>query len=575
MKFEDILLKLLLEQVEPPEEDDVLDVPDEDPENDPNDDGEEPEDNETDVNAEPIEKKVKPLKPMEVLVNKWKAESPGIDDNEIRDAIEFFRTRRGSLRPYMDPEEAIEKDYRNSPEVVELKRNFPTFPAESVVRLRDIQNYSWDQLEFLIDRFNGTANLALVDFRVEGDTPEIRKANSLKKWERTSNRIIDKNGVIVFRVTGQDESIALGDMQHILTSTYGGVPWCITNIGSSYYKSYRNRRSYYFIMDTTKPENSPERMSVIQPINHNDDHWWRREGPFVISKRPNSGDFTNETWQDIVNIWPALEGEAEKFQYFGETRKEAEGARIGDINFNGDPANNPWDFEGRNVTKELKLNFVTGANNIIPKFRYFQSLGTSLLHSYIQSTTKDTYHLKFVSDNRSRPYEILDHIQKFAPQEYKYLDSEVLKRLLGIPMGVGAIKLKMMCVSYEYSFTELGRNIKLLQDKNTELFGIISLNTLEFIKPIDYIYTSAKSLVKTVRNENGKLKDATSYLFRYSLSHTQGGDDYFYWFTPFINIMDQSKNKPNYYKGTFLDKEQGDQLLTSKEYVVLPGKRTK
>ena len=575
MKFEDILLSLLIEQPIPPEEDDEIQPDDENPEDgdDAPDEDEplEPADDE-DMGDETRPKqalpaKPKPLKPMEVVINRWMEESHGLDEAEIRNAIDFFKVRRDSLKPYVDPEQARIQNYRNSPEVVELKRNFPTFPAENGVRLKDIQNYTWVQLEFLIDRFNGNIARELIDFRIEGDTPELREQSALSKWTRQSNRIVNKNGVIVYRVTSQDESIALGNIQHILTSRYGGNPWCITSIGSTMYNSYRNRRAYYFIMDTNKPEDSEYRVSVIQPIDHNIKDSWDREGPFVISVCPNYGDRIKKTWEDIVSIWPELDGESEKFRFFGRTAKEIDGVQIGQINFRGNPAENPWDFEGRDVTTDLKFRFINNPNNIIPSLHYFESLSDRLLHAYIQNLNLDTYHLKFVSNDPRSPYGILDYIQKSRPTEYKFLNNEVLKNQLGLTLGVGGLKVKMMKLSYDPSFIDLSKNIKQLVDKNTGKYGIVSTDSLDFIKVMGYMYTSSKMLVKMERDENGKTNRIVLNMYRYVLSAELGGDDYYYWLVPYINILPTSKHKPNYYKGTFYDSSEGDQILNSGEYM--------
>ena len=568
MKFEDILLSLLLEQVNPPDwEDDQEEDPIDDEEPDEPTDDEEPSgDEEAGDDDEKKVKvpKVKPLKPIEVLINKWKAENPGIDDSEIRQMIEFFNARKDNLRPYMPPQEARLKNYRNMPEIVEFKRNFPAFPAENVARLRDIQNYTWGQLEFLSDRFNSSNARELVEFTIEGDTPERREESARRMWQRTSNRIIEKNGVTVYRVTGQDEAISLGNLQHILVGKFGGNFWCITNIGSvggSYYESYRNRRAYYFILDRNKPEESPFYISVIQPIKHDSGYYWDSEGPFTLSLRPNQGDSTRKSWEDIVRIWPELNGEAERFKFFGKTQNEGGITEINRVNFRGD---NEYDFE--RISNELKLRYVSDPHKTITKLKYFESLSDALLHTYIANTQLETYYVKYVSDNASNPYEILDYIESDRPAEYKFLNNVVLKTQLGIALGVGGMKLKMMGISYEYSYTDVNKNIKLLKDKFSDKFGIISLKTLQFLKGMTYIITKPRTLLKTSQDENGRTKRELYFMFRYTLSLTLGGDDYFYWLVPQTNISPESKHKSNYYKGTYYSKEDGDQLLNSDEY---------
>ena len=74
---------------------------------------------------------------------------------------------------------------------------------------------------------------------------------------------------------------------------------------------------------------------------------------------------------------------------------------------------------------------------------------------------------------------------------------------------------------------------------------------------MDYIKTVSYPLIKEYRDENGN-KGRKPYMFlRYSMTHGSG-NDYFYFLISREDLI--NKNSPNYMKGDFLDKSEGDQL---------------
>ena len=143
-------------------------------------------------------------------------------NEDMDNTIEFFNRRKNGLREYKDP--STYPNYINLPEIVALMQRFPDMRdvLTDYQKIRDIQNYSWDEMEYYMDRVGAAMAAPEVDFKIEGDTPEIRKASAYRKWDTPINRILDENGIRVFKITGKDESIALGCLQHILRDLYGG-----------------------------------------------------------------------------------------------------------------------------------------------------------------------------------------------------------------------------------------------------------------------------------------------------------------------------------------------------------------
>ena len=187
MKFEELYLQLLAEQ-----RDQDNDEPQDDNGVHGFDDGEfaggddeaEPEEPESPEEpgkpAKPKEPpKPKPLSEKQKLKLKWKQENPGLTNEDMDNTIEFFNRRKNGLREYKDP--STYPNYINLPEIVALMQRFPDMRdvLTDHQKIRDIQNYSWDEMEYYMDRVGAAMAAPEVDFKIEGDTPEIRKSKRI------------------------------------------------------------------------------------------------------------------------------------------------------------------------------------------------------------------------------------------------------------------------------------------------------------------------------------------------------------------------------------------------------------
>jgi hypothetical protein len=501
-------------------------------------------------------KKVKPLTEIEKIKLKWKEENPGLTDENMDDTIEFFNRRKNGLREYKDP--ATAPGYVNLPEITALLQRFPGMrdALSNHQKIRDIQNYTWEQMEFFMDRAGTTMAAAEMDFSIEGDTPETRWASAMKKWDSPINLIFNENNVIVHKITGKDEAIALGRLQHILVSRYGGNNWCITNApgmsAANLYSSYRDRRAYYFVLDKNRKEDDPYFLSTIEPVDMSSRQSY--EGPYAMTPAPNGTD-TGKSWRDVLKIHPQLEGKEGLFRYFGPTPKEKVDISIDRINFReGDP--NDFAVQKLNVQR-----LYVESGRLINDKRAFSVLPydkmNNLRKDYIARATLEDYKNRFKCDDTRDPFGILNMIQRDTPGLYTFLDEVVLMTQLHLPRGVWGIKAGIVGINYNPVFTDIdNRNITLYREKSGHNYGLLDIDKVNWIKPMGYIMTTPKLLVR--RDERG-ISQFT--LQRYS---SRDGSDYFYFL---LNTREYlNKQSPNYAKGKYLDKRDGDAILQSNEY---------
>lgn len=557
MKFKDIILDYLLEQPDPVADENPQDgdpqVDNQQQDNEPDTDGvDEPEQDETDPNQAPQNKpkKEKKLTPFEVQKTLWRQEIPGIEEGALESGIQFFNRVKTGLQPI-----SAEQGRRNQPEVLAASLRFehseyPDFYGnlsgkkisdtfKDVNKLRDIKYYTWEVIEFLMDRFSEAEARENFDFSIEGDTPDIRMQSALAKWNKNQNKIIDENGLIVFRAQSKDEARLLGLIQSILVGQYGGAPWCACRLGEdSMYNNYRNRRSYYFVMDKNKDQSDKYFISVLQPIDKNSSSY-SYEGPYVITPRPN-GDQTGKSWEDVVSIYPGLRGKENLIVFFGETNKEKVDKSLSHINFNKNDQRNYFGYQ----TPQLQFEWID-SNRLINDPEAFLLLRKEHQTEYVRRVSLEDYKNRFKSNNSQKPFAMLDVLSK---NDAKTLHQRMKE--IRIPDGIFAIKAAILRIQYDNSFVDIDNpNIMLFQDKLRKgVFGVLNLNELSWVKPLDYIRGRSSMYF------NPETKQP--FVMRTYVNAT--GDDYFYLQLPKENLL--AKDRENM-KGRYLTAEQGNELV--------------
>jgi hypothetical protein len=403
MKFKELLTNLLYEQHMPPDPDDDDEIDPEDADNNPVDlnnidaDGN-PIDPDHDVpfddwdfahyNGEdlPLDdprrvrsqrpKGPKKLTRTQMIMAKWKEESPGVTDQQLSDAVAFFNERKDRLRPYhpygyIDP--ATNRHHINLPEIAVMVERFPNMEniLSDTVKMKDLGNYTWEQISFYQDRIYRQAIETDDENWVKGDfTEDQRIQMALQRWTKPYNQIINDGTLTVYKIECKNEAIALGALEHAIFRKYHEnektlkslppdvrrkiknmewaiQPWCIArpeggSYGANLWTNYRPKWGFYFILDNSKPEWSAHHISAIEAVNG---------GVYQLSTMTNTYE-THQSWGDIEQIYPGLRDKEKLFPWFGTTPRETKELTLDTVTFNrGDV----YDFAStaRSSTKDI------------------------------------------------------------------------------------------------------------------------------------------------------------------------------------------------------------------------------
>jgi len=564
MKFEEMFLSLLAEQVPPEDMEPIVPRDDEDDENLPgepgNDDGfaddidndeTHPSDQKNRDNQPVKPPKVKQLSPIKILKNKWKKEMPGLTDDVMDESIEFFNRRKNGLRPY-------NPNGGNQPEINALYAAFENLREilKDKNKIKDIQNYSWAEIEFYMDRVSTITGAREMNYNVDGVTEDEKLKSILKKWDKSENLVFDESNIKIYRIEGTDESIGLGRYQNYLVNKYGGSYWCVTydpNSGlSNRFSYYRNQGiSFYFVLDKNKEMNDPHYLSTIESVDMNS--MSRSQGPYRVTPRGN-GTSTQKTWDDIVAIHPQLLGKEKLFPTYGKTKKEEIDFNLSKINFN---TSNNYSF----IKLHLRVQqFYIDHGKLIPNVTAISILPDKLLKDYIDRTSLEDYKNRFKSDNPNDPFGILNYIQREKPSLFRFLDEIKLRRELHVTRGVNGIKEAILGINYKRGFSDIERPYVQYFGRYNDICGVMNIETTEWVKPMEYNGRPASiPMVGEVTDNNGVVKKATFISNKY-----MGANDSFYFLFRSSDLT--IKTSPNYMKGIYLESDKMEELLASGKF---------
>lgn len=563
MKLEDIFLNFLTEQEWPFDDnqnDD--DIPNNNQNanelpNEPQDD----EDNE-DNNAEnniPINRnqtanntnnnQPKQLSNRQKLFQKWKNEDRDLTDEQIDSVINQFNQRKGNLRPFKGT--VLNPDPTNMPEITSFSQRFPDFPTNDLNKLRDITQYSWDQINFLVERYLTEDTDRLTDFSIEGDTEEDRIKSLIELWYKfpARQKIVQSENFLVIRIESKEESAGAGRLQNILRARYadtdGGTDWCVTKPELSHYKSYRRRISFYFILDRTRQIDDIYYVSTILAFNQ-ETH--AANGRWGYVPRIN-GEHHNILWNKIVEIWPQLAGKDKLFVYFPETEKEDISYKLDNINFI------PGDQNDLSIKSPTLQRLFVESGRIITSPRVFLSLNKETQHMYVDSVDRLNYKDKFkvftFGNQDENPFGMLNALSKY---DYNYLNNHVMKERLGITSGINAIKASILKTQYIQSYiSKDNNNLRLFKSKTSMKIGLMDLSTIRWIHDMKY----KKQKPKLIIDRGGSF-----FLIKY----VSTPDDYFYWKVSKSAALSNDPNDTERYKGYYLTAEEGNNLLRTKRF---------
>lgn len=416
------------------------------------------------------------------IVRKWYGENPTPDQINTADKmLSLFMQKQKSLEP-------------NNPTVYSFLTRFDgtykdEFPIFDPKNLKDASQYTLSQMESLYNDLNDDEVETEGVFAGDNYTNLNKIKASYELWKGDDHKIIDEGSLRVYFIPDQKVSMQFGYYMQAVTEwdshylrgnypdvftqenkkeipyvgTMNGAQWCVTGRGTSdsrsnMWGSYRNSRTFYFVIDESKaPESDSSRQVSRYYISALQVDTSLREG-YRITSALNDGD-TPMTWDEVIRIYPQLSEHKEKlvsvkFDSDGEMESRDVVSRINETE------NNKYEF--RRVDKKFKKAFLD-RGGVISKANSWKSMPDKLRELYILTTTQRNVLDKFQS------YELMNEIRKKG-SEFNLLNKRL--KLIGLG-GVGHIYDHLMKNEFDVARTSLdNENIRLYKSKKTNKLGL-------------------------------------------------------------------------------------------------------
>jgi hypothetical protein len=409
---------------------------------------------------------------LQSLLKKWSEENPQLTMSEVENIVYTeFAPKKNGLSPKSAPVFSFLSRFDG-------EHGNPKFDQKF---LPDITKYSYKQITSLLSEYRDD------DFVIPEDqvfSGKDRKATpgrieaSKNLWYGDTDAIINKDGLRVYFVPDQKESMKFGYyQQYCAEKLFNGNQWCVTGRNTSdsrtnLWGTYRPARTFWFIIDESKLDGkTPEQyksegltydtirnghpikyfMSALQVVTDTN------EG-YRLTSFLNVGD-TPMTWDQIVNIYPQLADEKEKFN-FVTYRAQLEQEDNNILNRITEEENSPFEFKRQE--RKIKKSFLN-ARNPIHEIGSWKSMDEGLRDIYILNTTKEDAYDKF------QKYEFIREVQKVGNQ-WKMLNDRLIQVGLN---GVASLFDNALQKEFKIGrFSLDNKNIRLYKSKLTHLFGI-------------------------------------------------------------------------------------------------------
>lgn len=516
--------------------------------------------------------KPKKLSNKQQIKQKWSEQQPGLTDFQLEDAFTFFDLRRPGLRPYhpygyIDPQ--TNRHYINVAEVTSIVERFPDMiPVfENKGTMMDMKKYPWEVMDFWMDIVR--ANNILVDEEniVPGTKLPLEEQLEMAKarWQEPANQIVNEGGLIAYKIESKNESIALGSIQRVLNhkrksegNSQGNAYWCtavpLNDKGrSNLWTNYRPSNGFYFVWDQSKEE-LDKNYSVAILAKENGTY-----GTVDLYNSTTSG----HRWENIVAIYPQLQGKEQYFRWFGTTRKERSDFTINMISMT------PGHKYYFGTVSKLDQEAYVESGRHVTDVRAFLTIDPKTRKLYVDKTTKlnNDLQTRFICSDPNNPFGILEILRLETKPEnlYKYLDAKILKTNLQVPEGILAIKKLIIGTNWRRWITDDKSNNTLVAPTGKitadTKFGVINLEEGELIKDVQYRVTGTKSYVHQFDQDG--IRRRVFYVlqkYTYILGDSNPDPDQFFHIFTTTEAM-KKKDSPDYLKGAFFDGPDGEATI--------------
>lgn len=369
------------------------------------------------------------------------------------------------------------------PEIVTFLNKYDNFDANNI---KEITVYTLDQAKFIVGEFFDFEN----GLTSQDDTPEVLRGRNLPPsperveaskslwFAQNSNLIINEDGFRVYAIKNRKDSINYGyyegymSKQEPYVSQRAHRQWCTTehNESSNLYGGYRNRRTFYFIIDESKnPEVQP---NVLISQYYLSALQYATDSPtnYKVTSILNDGSDPVFTEQQLYRIYPKLNGKLDKIVPVEYNQSEL-GSITDDLDRVDERESNPFEFA--KVSKQLKKRYVDAGKTITTR-RSWETMEDGLKKAYIDLTTRENVFERFTTQ------ELLDKI-KSKTSELNSLDRRV--KIVGYENGFGALYSKMMETKFipNQKISLKNNGLSLFQERTTKKFGVFSISKGDWI----------------------------------------------------------------------------------------------
>jgi len=515
------------------------------------------------IHRETVKKKINAVT---LIKQRWQEQATAaniqITETDMNDAIEFFNSKKNGLRPLSVPPRNTD-----NPQLYALHIRFPEFPATDIGRIRDLQNYTWQQITFFRERYvegpeQEPEAEQLENIQIPGATDLSRFFNRAHQlWVQKRTKLYDNDGVIVIRIESKEQSIMYGGLQNTLRDKYqnqrNSARWCtsLTDEGNLY-SSYRNWRAFYYVYNENVDEDDDYRIFAIGAVNPNHTNS-TIYAPFTLTNLYNDSNLSKLSFDDIVRRTGCnqLKEIEKQIIWFPETKQESQERIFGSYTFDG-----RHDTDFAFLRPQAQYRFID-ASREIKSAKALRALsaeatvtinGTSrvvdLQEEYVRRTRAFNFQNRFVTTDPTE--DAFEMIEALRPPVKKFLHN-LLIREENLPDGIYSIVASILNKSLTKSWKDYSNpTIRLLQSKTSAgLFGVFDLENYKWVKPLQYTLRNFNYLDKTNKQ-------------KYVVKKYTSNNDYFYWIFRYEDILIKDRTNPNYLKGKFIDGSEGDELLS-------------
>lgn len=492
-------------------------------------------------------------KVLNTMLAKWY----GYGDNppeEMRNEGEFLVSKFFEIKNKLNP---------NSPEVRTFLNRFAGFNPNS---LKNVLDYNLQQIKFIVGEYFDLPG----EKGEEDSTPEIFRGKDLPPTEErveasknlwfseTDNLIVNEPGFRVYKIRNRAESINWGYYNGLLSQEepYRSQPhhmqWCTTrySTGSNLYGGYRNRRTFYFVIDESKDpkveRNVQQSQYYISALQAADDS----PTGLRLTSILNDGSDPVISQDDLVKIYPKIYNHLDKI-----VKVKYDQSELGEITDELDRVDEREgnDFAFWKIGGALKKRYID-AQRIITNPKSWETMTQQLKQSYIDYTENRTAQERFST---------MDLLLKIKSNAQDTRSVDVRLKKIGVNDGVAYLITKIFQTNFRPARTSIDiPSLKIFESRTgNNKAGIFDESKGEWAKgPGSLVYEPEYTHIDTMHYQDNEGVDYIVEVYSKTMSPT---DDSFY------SIYSIKEDNPSF-KGHFLSAsawKRLDEMLTNKDEI--------